>query len=132
MENEDDSLVQTAGCDGALQQEHLGILLQGQVHSSLPEELEVRPQLWAWLAGPSPTQFQSFKWVTPPLAGQDPSPQEGTPTKEGWKWGGSSAPLSSPSHLDVPAFILVGVSAVQNHKPLHNVAELAHQQGHHL
>jgi len=32
----------------------------------------------------------------------------------------------------VPAFILIGVSAVNNHKLLHDVAELACQQSHHL
>lgn len=36
------------------------------------------------------------------------------------------------SHLDMPAFILIGVSAVDNYKFLHDVAELACQQGHHL
>lgn len=45
MENEDDSLVQVTGCDGALQQEVFGIPFQGQVHSCLSEELKVKPSL---------------------------------------------------------------------------------------
>lgn len=39
---------------------------------------------------------------------------------------------SAPPHLDVPSFIFVGVSAVHNHKLLHNVAELPSQQCYHL
>lgn len=41
-------------------------------------------------------------------------------------------PYQLLSHLDMPTFILIGVSAVHNYEFLHDVAELACQQGHHL
>lgn len=132
MENEDDSLVHATGHDGALKQEGLSIPFQGQVHGSLPDEPEVRPQPWVWVADLSSMQSPSFKWVTPPLARQDPSPLEGASTEEGENQWVFRISFITPSHLDVPAFILIGVSAVHNHKPLHDVVELACQQGHHL
>lgn len=57
MENEDDSLVQVTGHDGALQQKGLSIPFQRQVHSSLSEMLGVRPQPCTWEADPPTLLF---------------------------------------------------------------------------
>lgn len=59
------------------------------------------------------------------------TPRKGShPLGEESEW--RAWPYQQLSHLDMPAFILIGVSAVHNYKFLHNVAELACQQGHHL
>lgn len=130
MENEDDSLVQVTRRDGMLQQKGLSIRFQGQVHSILSEDLGVKlkPAPWPFLFS-SQVSNPTSCWAEILPIGNSPWKAIHLLGKESeWRaW-----PYQHPSHLDMPAFILIGVSAVHNYKFLHDVAELACQQGHHL